>query len=282
MTSASSGLGTDTLGSIRVPASYCGLYGFRPTHGRVSVDGVMPLAQTFDTVGVLASDPGPLRSAAEILLGDERRGGRPANPPPALRRPLCGSRAGRRRGRPGGGSGPGRATRRRDRRDRASRRRALPGGRDGGLQRPSGRAGVAQLRRVGRAREPVAGPGHRGPDRARRRIRLRRTSPRPSPSRRRLRRPSRGWGPDEALVLPTTGTPAPGREAGAEERERARVSAGQLTSIATLSGAPAISLPLLRIGGLPAGLSLVGAPGRDLSLLAAAPRAASAARAGPS
>jgi amidase len=75
--------------------------------------------------------------------------------------------------------------------------------------------------------------------------------------------------PGEALVLPTTGTPAPGREAGADQRERARVSAGQLTSIATLAGAPAISLPLLDVGA-PVGLSLVGAPGTDLSLLAAA------------
>ncbi len=74
--------------------------------------------------------------------------------------------------------------------------------------------------------------------------------------------------PDEALVLPTTGTPAPGRRAGADERERARASAGQLTSIATLAGAPAISMPLLRIEA-PVGLSLIGAPGSDLSLLAA-------------
>jgi amidase len=75
--------------------------------------------------------------------------------------------------------------------------------------------------------------------------------------------------PDEALVLPTTGTPAPGRHGDADERERARVSAGQLTSIATLAGAPAISMPLLEVG-TPVGLSLVGAPGSDHSLLAAA------------
>ena len=84
--------------------------------------------------------------------------------------------------------------------------------------------------------------------------------------------------PSEALVLPTTGTPAPGRDADAEERERARVSAGQLTSIATLAGAPAISMPLLSVDGLPVGLSLVGPPGADLALLATA----AAAPAGPS
>ena len=62
------GLGTDTLGSVRVPASYCGVYGFRPTHGRIPVEGVMPLAQSFDTIGVLAAEPEQLRRAAGVLL----------------------------------------------------------------------------------------------------------------------------------------------------------------------------------------------------------------------
>ncbi|HEY8057636.1 MAG TPA: amidase family protein, partial [Acidimicrobiales bacterium] len=63
------GLGTDTLGSIRVPASYCGLYGWRPTHGRVPLDGVHPLAASLDTVGLLARDPHLLRTAAGALSG---------------------------------------------------------------------------------------------------------------------------------------------------------------------------------------------------------------------
>jgi Asp-tRNA(Asn)/Glu-tRNA(Gln) amidotransferase A subunit family amidase len=53
---ATVGLGTDTAGSIRVPASYQALWGLRTTHGVVSVDGVWPLAPTFDTVGWLARD----------------------------------------------------------------------------------------------------------------------------------------------------------------------------------------------------------------------------------
>ena len=46
-------VGTDTGGSVRVPASYCGIFGFRPSHGIVSTDGVVPMAQSFDTVGKL-------------------------------------------------------------------------------------------------------------------------------------------------------------------------------------------------------------------------------------
>jgi amidase len=62
------GLGTDTGGSVRVPASFCGLYGFRPTHGRVPLEGVMPFAPTFDTVGLFARTPVHLRAGAAALL----------------------------------------------------------------------------------------------------------------------------------------------------------------------------------------------------------------------
>ncbi len=61
-------LGTDTGGSVRVPASYCGIFGFRPTHGRVSNTGVVPLAPSFDTVGWFARDAKVLRLVGEILL----------------------------------------------------------------------------------------------------------------------------------------------------------------------------------------------------------------------
>ncbi|MGV9976992.1 AtzH-like domain-containing protein [Micromonospora wenchangensis] len=65
---ATIGLGTDTGGSIRVPASYQGLFGFRPTHGVVSTDGVLPLAPSFDTVGWLTRDAALLATVGDVLL----------------------------------------------------------------------------------------------------------------------------------------------------------------------------------------------------------------------
>ncbi len=70
------GLGTDTAGSVRVPASVCGLYGLRPTHGAVSLGGVLGLAPSFDTVGWLAADPGVLHAVGDVLLAP----GMPARP----------------------------------------------------------------------------------------------------------------------------------------------------------------------------------------------------------
>jgi amidase len=61
-------LGTDTGGSVRVPASNCGIWGIRPTHSAVSVAGVSALAPSFDTVGILADDFKVLVKAASVLL----------------------------------------------------------------------------------------------------------------------------------------------------------------------------------------------------------------------
>lgn len=62
------GLGTDTGGSIRVPASYNGIYGFRPSHGVISCEGVVPLSPRFDTVGWLTRDLATIKRVGKVLL----------------------------------------------------------------------------------------------------------------------------------------------------------------------------------------------------------------------
>ncbi|MDR6726561.1 amidase [Paenibacillus amylolyticus] len=61
-------IGTDTGGSVRIPSSYCGLYGFRPTHGAISAEGVIPLARSFDTVGWMSQSPKILLDVGKVLL----------------------------------------------------------------------------------------------------------------------------------------------------------------------------------------------------------------------
>jgi amidase len=70
---ATIGLGTDTGGSIRVPASYQGLWGLRTTHGAVSTEGLLPLAPSFDTVGWMTRDATTLRAAAATSLGGRKQ-----------------------------------------------------------------------------------------------------------------------------------------------------------------------------------------------------------------
>jgi amidase len=66
------GMGTDTAGSIRLPASFCGVWGFRPTHGAISTDGVVPLAPSYDALGWMTPTVQLLARAAEVLLPPAR------------------------------------------------------------------------------------------------------------------------------------------------------------------------------------------------------------------
>jgi amidase len=63
-------LGTDTGGSVRVPASFCGLYGIRPTHGRLELTGMLPQAPSSDTTGWFARDATTFARVSEVLLAE--------------------------------------------------------------------------------------------------------------------------------------------------------------------------------------------------------------------
>jgi Asp-tRNA(Asn)/Glu-tRNA(Gln) amidotransferase A subunit family amidase len=76
-------LGTQTIGSLLRPAAFCGVIGFKPSYGRIAVDGVIPLAPSYDHVGFFAADLDLAEKAAAVLCRDWR-------PAPPARRPRLG------------------------------------------------------------------------------------------------------------------------------------------------------------------------------------------------
>jgi amidase len=64
-------LGSDTGGSVRAPANHCGLYGIRPTHGRISLSGVLDLSPSLDTCGYFARDVETFARVSSVLLGED-------------------------------------------------------------------------------------------------------------------------------------------------------------------------------------------------------------------
>jgi amidase len=264
---AAIGLGTDTAGSIRVPASYCGLYGLRPSHGRVPVRGMLPLAPTFDTCGALAASGELLERAALVMLG--ARSG--ADPPAAL---VLGSDL-------FAEANPAVAAALQPAAERLARVLDVPlvvsefaGGRlPDWLDAFVRRQRVEAWRGLGpwiESHQPPLGPG----------IAARFDAARAAPEsdarsadgvhdevRSALDRVLPAGG---ALVLPATATPAPLPTLPAAEKDDLRARTMRLTTIAGLGGAPAVSLPLGKVDRLPVGLSLLGRPGDDERLLAAA------------
>lgn len=71
-------LGSDTNGSIRIPAGLCGVYGLKPTHGALPLGGVYPFVDSFDDIGPFATDIAGLRIATEVLRGAPLAGKMPA------------------------------------------------------------------------------------------------------------------------------------------------------------------------------------------------------------
>ncbi|WP_432501115.1 AtzH-like domain-containing protein [Kineococcus arenarius] len=259
------GLGTDTAGSLRVPGSFCGLYAWRPSHGAVDTSGVLPLAPSFDTVGLLAADPALLAAAADVLLVPAPT----ARPSALLRSSALFSLA--------------------------SPRTALAV--DAALAALAVQTGLpvrqvepdftaeqarewAESFRTLQAAEAWAShggfidahPGALSPAVERRFRHGQELTPAAVEAARAVVERTRGrleavlaggW-----LCLPSTAAPAPRLDAPAEEFEAARAGTLRLTTLASQTGVPALNLPWGRVGELPVGLCVLAPRGSDRSLLA--------------
>ena len=262
-------LGTDCGGSVRLPASYCGILGIRPSHGRISLEGVAPFTWSFDVAGWFARDADVFARVGDVLLDD-------IGDSPAPRRLLYAQDA------------FGLV-------DREVADALAPavdvaagiiGSRADITVSPGGLPGWYETFRVIQAWEiwsnhaawigeakPEFGPGIRERFEWASRVteqdveaaRIRRAAI--------LERVNGLFEEGDVLCLPTSPRVAPPMDAPTDELEnRVRAQAMSLLCVAGLAGLPQVSLPLASLGGLPLGFSLVGPRGADRQLLALAGR----------
>jgi amidase len=251
-------IGTDCGGSVRIPASYCGIIGLRPTHGRVSDAGVLPFAPSFDVVGWFARDIDLFAKVGDLLLGGDKAA--------APARLIIADEAWEQVEKPVADVVSGR-----DEHVRVS---------------PEGLTDWSEVFRTLQAAQiwatlggwiteakPQLGPG------VKERIAFASTvSPEAVAAANTRRRAITAHvesilGSDGVICLPTSPRAAPLRGTPADRVEvEYRNQAMRLLCIAGLAGLPQISLPMATIGGLPLGLSLIGARNSDRALIALARR----------
>jgi amidase len=268
---ASIGLGTDTAGSIRVPASYQGLWGLRATHGAIDTSGLLPLAPSFDAVGWLIRSPGVLVRAAAASLDDSRQVHIPAEVAiaPATQAEIS----------PGVRDAFSTSVER-----LVEARRFPPPDR---VQLPDLTEAAALFRTMQAAEAwQVHGdwvlrhPGCLGPEIA---ARFAYAASVTTDQHRgaiagleRIRASLDAALAGRALLLPSTATTAPRLDADAELIDNVRTCTLRLTCLAGIGGYPALSVPALRVDGIPAGLCLLGPRFSDLALIKSGQRIADA------
>ena len=263
-------IGTDTAGSVRIPASYCGVYGFRPSHGRIPLDGCMPLAPSFDTVGWFARDPDLLALIGRILLGQSWVRTEPPMrllvPQEALDQLTPAARAAVVRAVETISQGLGIP---------ATTHRLSEDGID--LEQLVGLFRRIQGREVWRAHgawiravNPTLGPGVRERFQAAAAV-AETDGSADDAARQGVRQVMQGFlGGGGLMLLPTAPGASPMVNTPLLELDvwRGRVIA--LTCLASLAGVPQVTMPLAEEAGCPLGVSILGAAGADELVLAAA------------
>ncbi|MFN3866806.1 MAG: AtzH-like domain-containing protein [Demequina sp.] len=257
------GLGTDTAGSIRVPASYQGLWGLRPTHGAVSVRGALPLAPAYDTPGWLARDGATLRAAAAASLhGTNQR--------EVARDVAVVSAALFEAADPDVRHGLGDVI------------DALAAHGVFASLEPVNVPAPAELFRIFRYTQSAeawrswgewvqAHPGALAPDVAERfawasSVTADQEAQALDAKRAAQEQMDAALG-DDILLLPSTSSVAPPLDASPDRLQEIREATLGITAVAGITGRPALSVPLLELDGGPVGLSVVGPRGSDLALI---------------
>lgn len=262
-------LGSDTGGSVRGPASFCGIIGLRPTYGRIAIGGTMPLAESLDTVGWFTRDIDTYDRVGAVLLGDDVEG-------PALSRMIVADDAFACLL----GDEPATALR-----PVVEQLAALSDGRESVTLAPEG---LEAWQAVFRTTQGFEAWRHHGPwiegskprlmDAVRGRFEAgRRVSQSDyeaaAANRASIRERIHGiLGDDGFIVLPTFPTIAPPLKSDDAALEAFRSRALSMMCTAGLAGVPQLSLPMAIVDGCPLGLSLIGPPGRDRALIALARR----------
>lgn len=267
-------MGSDTGGSVRIPASYCGIYGIRPSWGAVSLTGACPLGPTFDTAGWFTARASLLRRVGNVLL-----------PPPggvAASGPLLKVQEAWVNADPATAVALAPALEAAETVLGAALPIHLaPEGLEAFYEAFRCALAVEAWTSLGpwiAATNPAFGPGVKERFAAARAM-----EPAEAAAGRAFRRTVQTriralLAGGAVLVYPTSPSPAPLLSASQAEQNAVREKTMGVTAIAGLCGLPEVTIPAGRVAGAPVGLSLVGAPGADRALLGLAEAVALAAR----